>query len=214
MTNVPYQTPPAWQPTPPRPPLTPRLKRGAALAGAVGFAMLGFGWSLVAIALGFAFFASLFSFVMGMADRMPEGRDAEFREMLEFFESIDVSAWVVPIIIAGILGAIIMVAALFVSRGILQRSGHPNAWGVTWAGAGIGIVATWIVGWIAALPGQLIWGAMPQTGSVEAAIPAIVISGVVSLVLSLAINAVIGWLSWWWMAHAMRPAAAVEASEG
>jgi ABC-type xylose transport system permease subunit len=28
------------------------------------------------------------------------------------------------------------------------------------------------------------------------------------MLVTLAISAVIGWLSWWWMAHAMRPASA------
>lgn len=204
MTNLPYQMP--TPPAPARPPLSPQLKRSAALAGAIGFAMLGFGWSLVALALGFALFSSFFAIFRNAAERAPEGRDAEVREMLEFFETIDLSAWVVPLILAGIIGAILMVAALFVSRNILRRGGHTNPWGVTWAGAGIAIVASWIFGWIASVPGQLVWGTVPSAPNFEAIVPAIVVSGVVSLVLSIAINAVLGWLSWWWMAHVMRPA--------
>jgi hypothetical protein len=211
-TNI-QPGPPTWQPPVPRPPLTPELKRAATRAGVLGFIILGIGWSLVAVALFAAFFASLVSFIMGIMARVPGEGDQELEQFTSFIETLNPSAWVIPLVIAGIVGVILMVLALYLSAGILKRAGHPSPWAVTWAGAGVGIAASSIVGWVAAIPGQVAGIFSPGGGSIDAAIPGLVIGVALWAIFTIGLNGVIGWLSWWWMAHALRPAASAPGRE-
>src|SRR5690554_1560959 len=121
---------------------------------------------------------------------------------------INQAAWVIALVVAGVVGIGLWVLSLFISRGMLARSGHPSPWGVTWAGAGIAIAASWFVSWIAWLPMQLMGIIAPDAyNSFESGLTVTIVLLLVSLVLSLVFTIVLGWLAWWWMAHLMRPAA-------
>ncbi|MBC7590876.1 MAG: hypothetical protein H7226_07515 [Salinibacterium sp.] len=74
---------------------------------------------------------------------------------------------------------------------------------MTWAGAGVAIVGSW-VGWgVISVPLQVV-GAGGNTDSMGG-LPLRVIVSIISFVVGIAATAAIGWLSWWWMAHVMRP---------
>jgi hypothetical protein len=193
-------TPASPYATTPKPPLTPALKGAARTAGMVGFLLLTIGWGLLALAVGVALFSAFFAFILGLVGRSASARDGGYFRAVEWLDSLNVQAWVLPLVITGIVGLVLMVVALFVSAAILRRAGHPSPWGVTWAGAAVAIVGSWFVSWIAWLPTQLI-ALVPD-------LTAGIVTGIVSAVLQLAIVLVVGWLSWWWMAHVLRPRAA------
>jgi hypothetical protein len=200
---------PAYVPQPAplaKPPLSPELKRKASVAGAVSFTVMSIGWGLLSTAVMIGLFSAFFAWVVGVAGASREVRDADFLRLMDFIESINPAAWVVPLVIAGVVGAALWVWSVFISRGMLARAGHPNPWGVTWAGAGVAIAASWFVGWVAWIPLQLSGAVIPD-GSFETAVAVMAVFGVVSLLLSLVVTVVIGWFAWWWMAHLMRPAA-------
>ena len=91
-------------------------------------------------------------------------------------------------------------AAILLSGLVLRRHEVRHPWGVTFAGAGIAIVAASLVeGFL----GAIVSGVGSAFFDGNSLGPGIIVSGVVAL----AINAAIGWRSRWWMAHAMRPAA-------
>src|SRR5690606_23978190 len=110
--------------------------------------------------------------------------------------------------IAAIVGIALWVRSLFISRGMLVKAGHPSPWGGTWAGAGIAIAASWFLSWVAWLPMQLFGFIAPDAfTSFESGLTITIVLLTVSLLLNLIMTVALGWLAWWWMAHAMRPAA-------
>jgi len=177
-----------------RPPLTPKEKFGARLAGAVGFLLLTLGWGLfvipIAIVVFGAFFALLFAGIQRAAgDEGPLG----------VLQGFDPSGWILPLLLSGLVGVVLVVASLFVSRGILRANGVARPWVVTLAGAGVAIVASWVVSAILAIPLQLVGTFSADTNGLP------IVVGIVALVLGVVVTAAIGWLSWWWMAHVTRP---------
>ena len=211
--NPPYipPTPPAQQQAypvaPKKPPLSPELKRTASIAGAVSFTVMSIGWGMLATAVGIGLFASLFAWVVRVASASGDV-DADYFRLMDFIETINPEAWVIPLVIAGVVGAGLWVLSLFISERMLARAKHPSPWGVTWAGAGVAIAASWFVSWIAWLPLQIASAVVPNAyDSWESGLGITIALGAVSLLLSLAVTAVVGWLAWWWMAHALRPAA-------
>jgi hypothetical protein len=160
---------------------------------------------MFSIAAGIGIFAGFFSFVIGIIERTSRETDTDAAEIRQFFEAIDLEAWILPLIFIGILGIGLWVLSLFLSARILRGAGHPAPWGVTWAGAGIAIVASWFLSWIAWLPLQII--SFPGVGnSWEATAGIGAVLGGLGVLVNIAITVVIGWLSWWWMAHLQRPA--------
>lgn len=201
---------PAWQPPLVRPPLGQRQKTGSAIAGAVGFVLLSLGFAMVGIPLAVLAFGAFFGAILGVVARGDGARDPDFVRFENFFEQLNPSAWVIPLVIVAVVGLAIMAIALFTSARILRSHGVNKPWPVTWAGAGIAIVASWIVSTVLGFVLQLFSVA---TGvSQQADWGAAIAIGGVSFVVNLAAAAVVGWLSWWWMAHLMRPAA--EATTG
>ncbi|WBU37313.1 hypothetical protein [Homoserinibacter sp. YIM 151385] len=203
-------------PRPPRPALEARLARSSRVAGGLGFTLMSLGWALLAAAAGLLAFGAFFGFLFSMIAR--SGQDAEDVARLErMLAGIDVAAIAGLLVVAIVVGAGIWTLGLLASAGILKRSGHPRPWGVTWAATGIAVVASWVLQSIlsvilqtVATIGQI--GAVGTSdGGVESTVVAalapwaltIVVGGLVSLALTVAV----GVLSWWWMAHAMRPAA-------
>jgi hypothetical protein len=205
MTNPQIQQP-AWQPPAARPPLSQRQRAGAALAGAIGFLLLSLGFTLFGVPIALLLFGALFSTIIGVIARSDSAREADFQRFVDFFEQVNPTAWVLPLVLVALLGLAIMVASLFLSARILRSHDVNKPWPVTWAGAGVAIVGSWVVSGLLGLFTQaLSWGA-GFDGRNEWG-PAIAI-GIVSMVLNLAVSAVIGWLAWWWMAHLMRSATA------
>lgn len=208
--NSPY-VPPTPQPpyqAPKKPPLSPELKRAASVAGAVSFTVMSIGWGLFATAAGIGLFTGFFVWVVGLVNASGEGRGADYSRLVDFIDNLNLGAWVVPLVIAALVGIGLWVWSLFISHGMLARAKHPSPWGVTWAGAGVAVAASWFVSWIAWLPLQLISALTPDAfDSWDSGIAFAIVLAIASFVLNLVIAAVIGWFAWWWMAHAMRPAA-------
>ena len=193
---------PAWQPPAVRPPLQPRQKRGAAIAGAVSFLLLSFGFALFSIPVSLlafgAFFLAIFSFVGNLDDDSNRGAEQFFRGLDQFH----LDQWIWPLVVVAVLGLAIMIAAMFLSASILKSHAVAKPWGVTWAGAGIAIVGSWVVSGVLSVVAQVISAFAGRTVEGDWT-PTLVIGGA-SVLLGFAASAVIGWLAWWWMAHAMR----------
>lgn len=198
-------TPPPAYPAVKKPPLSPELKRTASVAGAVSFTVMSIGWGLFSTAVGIGLFASLFTWVLSRVGASGD-LDADYFRLMDFIDNINPQAWVIPLVIAGIVGAALWVLSLFISRRMLARAKHPSPWGVTWAGAGVAIAASWVVSWVAWLPLQIASAIAPNAyDSFESGLGLTIALGIVGMLLNLVIAAVLGWLAWWWMAHAMRP---------
>ena len=199
-----YATAPGWQPQPPavRQPLTPRQKSGARLAGILGFVLLSLGWTLFWVPLSALVFGAFLAFLAGIILGTADVSGVEM--FLGGLDTLDLTPWILPIVIAMFVGVAIMAFAFVLSARILRAHDVARPWPVTWAGAGIAIVASWVFSWLAFLPLAIVGGLTEDSGLDGTGI----VVGVVSLLLGLAITVIIGWLSWWWMAHAMRRPAA------
>jgi len=189
---------PAWQPPAPKPPLTAREKTGALVAGGVGYLLLSLGWVLFGIPLAVLAFGAFFALIFGAIQRA-----AGDQGPLGFLEALDLNAWIVPLLLSSLVGLVIMAVSLIASRGILRSYGVTKPWAVTFAGAGIAIVGSWIVSAVLTIPLQFsgVLSDGDNTGPV-----ALVVGGL-SLLVSVVATAAIGAFAWWWMAHLMRPAA-------
>lgn len=183
---------------PVRPPLTPRARTGAFIAGAVTMVMVSIGGALVAIPLLLlvigAIVATVFTAIGG-----------EILQVLEDVERYAPTGLLVGIAVGLILlGIVLIVAALFISRGILRARRLERAWPITWAGLGIAAVAGWVASGVLSIPIQLsgpfFAGAGGGTGEIEAVL------GIVASLAGIVVTAAIGAMAWWWMAHVMRPA--------
>ncbi len=204
-----FSPPPGYAAQPPapravRPPLTPRAKRGAAIAGAVGFVVLSIGYALVALCLGIA----LLAVFIGLIVRGARSSTTEwYSGIVRVLDGLDLRPFVVPLVLVGILGVVVMAVAIVVSGRVLAAHQVRRPWAVTWAGVGVGIVASWVVSGIGGIFTRVGLGGVDWNSSSAGSSLVTVLA--VSGIFSVALNAVVGWLSWWWMAHAMRPAAAI-----
>lgn len=188
---------PVYHPAPPRPPLTPRARRGAWIAGAVSFSVLSLGWTLLSGAVMVALVGGM---ILGIAQLIGRGGagEAGFREFLGSFDLGQVGIWLV---VGGVVGLALMAAALFVSRGILGAHGVNQPWGVTWAGTGIAVVGSWLIGTVG---GFVVQVASWLTSDVDLSGFAVAAAAILIPIAVLG-TAAIGWFSWWWMAHVLRP---------
>ncbi len=190
---------------PRRPPLADREKKGAFWAGAVGFNLLTLGFTLVVVPLVVGAFGALFALLFEQIARSGDELSTGFLAGRGFFASFDYGIIAIIGLIIVIVGLAIMIAALFLSKSILRSNGVPRPWAVTWAGAGIAIVAYWVVGWVPTLVLQSLSSALAAAGLDGWA--NFGTTGLIGFVLAIAVNAIIGWLAWWWMAHAFRATA-------
>lgn len=209
--------PAQYAPRPTRPKLGAPLARAARRAGGWSFTLLSAGWTLFSTALAIVLFASFFAWLFTLVVNRGGSADAGARDFVAWLETGQATVLAIPLVLSAAVGLGLMVLALFVSRRILARAGHPSPWGVTWAGTGIAIGVSWIVSWIPLLIAQLT-GSVISTVAPAAALGdgdggtliglgiAAVLGILLYLVLSLALSITLGCLSWWWMAHAMRPA--------
>lgn len=183
-----------------RPPLTAAARRGALLGGSVGFGLLTLGWTLFVtpIVLGIAATAAAFFFASLSGGSVSTTSGAQ-----DILGSLLKAGFAVPLVASVIVGAAIMVVSVIVSVRILRSHSVKRAWGVTWTGIGISIVASWIVGWVLGGIGTTIASALgdPKTGLGTAYYVTV---GVTALVV-FAADVVIGSVVWWWMAHVLRP---------
>lgn len=205
-----YQTGPPAAPyaAPARPPLSARQKKGAFWAGAVGFNLLTFGFGLVLIPIVTTLFGVFFAFLFDQIARNSDNLGTGFLAVRGFFASLNYGILAVIGVAIVLIGLAVMAGALFASKAILRSHGVNRVWAVTWAGAGIAIVASWIVGWIPGVIVQLSSAVVSQTGL--DAFGAMAALGGLGLLLGIVTTAIIGWLAWWWMAHAFRAPAATD----
>lgn len=220
MTTVPpapYSPPPSAAVR--RPPLPRSMGRAARLAGGIGFSLMTIGWSLFAagavVGLGWALVAAIWG---AAAARDPQTA-IQFQGAQRWVDTLPVPLIVAAVIAAVVIGALLWVIGLFFSSQLLRRAGHPRPWGVTLAGLGLAIVASWIAYGIAQIVGQLVsvassFGSASESGSrtladVGAQIRDIVIAAAAFIVLNFGLDVLAGVLLWWAMAAAMRPAAPV-----
>ncbi|HEY8911728.1 hypothetical protein [Lacisediminihabitans sp.] len=190
-----------------RPPLTAEAKRGTVIAGALGFVLLGLGYAMVALPIALALIVAFVSLIVRWVSASASSRNTGFDE---FVSGLNLAPWIVPLVLIVVVGVVLMIAAIVLSARVLAAHQVRRPWAVTWAGAGIAIVASWFVSGILGFVTRLAvvgvsWGS-PSWG--EGVVAVVVVSAVVSL----ASSAAIGWLSWWWMAYAMRPAVPVAAT--
>jgi hypothetical protein len=195
---------PAWQPPAARPPLGQRQKAGAALAGSIGFVLLSLGFTLFGVPLALLTFGAFAGLILRSIGRFDEAQDVDYQRFVEFFERLNPEAWVLPLVLVALLGLAIMAAALYLSARILRSHDVEKPWAVTWAGAGVAIVGSWVVSGVLGLVTQLFSFAAGFDRQNDWGVAIAV--GTLSFLLNLAAAAVVGWLSWWWMAHLMRPA--------
>ncbi len=211
-----YAAPP-YTPRAVRPPLTARAKRGAALGGAIGFPLLTLGYALVAIPVALAVIIAFFALIVRTASGSASSPNAGFEQ---FISGIDLTRWIVPIVVSALVGIVLMIASIMLSGRVLRAHDVRRPWAVTWAGAGIAVVGTSVVSSILSSFSGVVFGGLSGTshsgdsGSLPSFEPGIIVALIVGVVVALAVNAVIGWLSWWWMAHAMRPATVVAPGPG
>ena len=190
---------------PGRPPLTARAKRGAAIAGSVGFLLLGLGFAMASLAIGLALIGAFFALIVRAVSASNTRMGAGFEQLIS---RLDIAPWIAPLVAIVIVGIVLMVAAIVVSGLVLGAHRVRRPWAVTLAGAGVAIVASWITSSVLSAFFSIAMGGFRwDSPSWGAGFFGVLI---VSAVIGLASNAVLGWLSWWWMAHAMRPAAAID----
>lgn len=206
-TSGPGYTALPYVPRPVRPPLTPRAKRGATIAGVVGFVLLSLGYAMVSLAIGIGLAALFIALIVRAAS---SSSSEWYSGIVQFLAGLDLRPFIVPLVLVGVLGVVLMIAAIVVSGRVLRAHQVRRPWAVTWAGAGIAVVASWLVSGVAGLFTRVGLSAVrwnsPSTGS------SLLTVGVISVVISLVTTVIIGWLSWWWMAHAFRPASAAPES--
>jgi hypothetical protein len=194
----------------------PKLSGGqrvtAALAGILGFLLHSIGWALIVVALALG---SIVNFIAVAIRNTGSSTSSEAAARVFRQLSNAVNIGIAPLVIAGVIGAVLWVLALFISRGILRRGGHHRPWAVTWAGLGIAVLMSWVLGAIGAV---VVWivvqvqiaqatrglanGSVPK---VRQALQPLVDTATVSAIAWLVLAAVIGWIAWSWMAHALRP---------
>ncbi|WP_460948182.1 hypothetical protein [Okibacterium endophyticum] len=199
-----YQQPPVYQ-VPlrqPRPPLTSKAKRGAMLAGALGFTLMTIGFTIamipLAIAMIVALFASFFGFLTAAST------DREWADVMGEWFGVGIEAsWLVFVIFV-VIGIVIWVLGYLVSILILKGHGIERRAAITWSGLGIAVVVWWLVSTVIT-PFSGILVPVISVGNGEFNPDGAVGVGIVLAVLAVVLAAGLGLLSWWWMAHAMRP---------
>ena len=214
MTDPNYQTR-LMVPRVPKPPLEPRQKSGARTAGIVGFLLLNLGFSLLWIPLALLAVVGVVTVILTSIDRAWTDDGRFYEGIRGLVESFNPGALVVPLLLVALLGAAVIVAALFASARILRSHGVAKPWPVTWAAAGVAVVSHWLVSSLLIIPFQLITSGVDNDGMRNdgmQGLPIVIALGVISFLVSIALAAVVGWLSWWWMAHVMRPGPSMAAA--
>lgn len=238
-TQQPLQ-PPLQQPQPtrvaqpaPRPPLPPEAAHRARLAGGLGGGLAWLGLGIVQVCavlllLGLGIPALLLGVVAWQGSARDPGAEI-WPAVLPWLGSPTAIALMVGIP----LGVIIALLGLWLSARMLRRPGLARPVAVTWAAFGISLVAASVVGGIGSAVFSPFAGGMPGFGPVGAGgpdgptfdvdagaltewadaervlamlWPFVVLGGLASLIVPIVLSVFV----WWWMAHAMRPAATTD----
>ncbi len=198
----PYGSAPQYAPRPPKPPLTSAAKGKAATAGIVSFLLVSLGWFLILTPIVLGFIGGIFVFIAEIIQRAP-GADPEDEEFVRFLDDIDLAAWWPLLLVLALVGVGVWVLGLFTSVWILRSSElREQAWGITWAGLGVAVLASTFVGGLLSGLLQLV----ASIGSFGDPLTSGLVWGIVGTLGSVVVTGAIGWLSWWWMAHLLRPA--------
>ncbi|WP_158270314.1 DUF2062 domain-containing protein [Mycetocola zhujimingii] len=195
------------------------------IAGAVGFTLMTLGFTLIAVPLILALLGAFLGTIIGWAARNdPDDFSVNGGPRPQDIETFigDASSALLPWLIgAVILGIIIWLLGYFSSLWILRSHKVNRPVAVTWSGLGIAVVGNFFLSALSSPitglfnvwdtdfddpddfrnfgdPGQMQW-----MDSVNLA-PAALGLALLFLLLSLVVNAAIGLLSWWWMAHVFR----------
>lgn len=196
--------PPPFQPPAPKPPLQARQKSGARLAGILGFLMLSLGGTMFILPIAAVLFGAFFALIFRSLRTTTVSTDPDFLSLDGFLEGLNLE-WLIPVlVIIAVVGLILVVASLFLSARILRSHGVDKPWAVTWAGAGIAVAANGVVASALSVP----FSFFPTGfGRGETDVMVALVIGIAGFLVSVVATAAVGWLSWWWMAHLMRPAA-------
>jgi len=187
---------------PARPPLTRRARTGSIVAGIVGFGLTSLGWALISIPITILAIGGLFYVLLAGMSRASDGR---FGDLTGWMSQLSIEQWW-PLVVGAILvGVLLWVAGLLISSAILRRTGSTRPWAITWAGLGIAVVGSWIVGGVGSSIGSFSFSGLSSDDVGAAGLVLVIVTGVSSIVFTLAAGA----FSWWWMAHALRPSAPV-----
>ncbi len=197
-----YPAPPR---TPARPPLTRGEKKGAFLAGAVGFNLLTLGFTVFVIPIAVGLFGGFLVWMLSVAESRTQGLDDDFYfRAQEFLGSLNIGLLIALGIAMSLIGLAIMAGGLFASRKILRSFGVIKAWPITWSAAGIAIFAFSILGQIPVGIAQI--STYPMIMSGVDGVSSTIAAAVVWFILTIALTTLFGWLAWWWMTFAFRPA--------
>lgn len=200
------------------------------LAGAVAFALMSLGFSLIAIPLAItafgAFFGTLFSWI---ARNNPDDLSVNGFPGRGDLQQIIADAWstFAPWLIGlSVLGLVLWILGYLSSLWILRSHAVNRPVAVTWSGLGVAIVGSFLLSALASplsglsgmftpnLDGPEDFDGAPDLDVLGAFdFTPLIVFGVVVLLLGTAVNAAIGLLSWWWMAHAFRAHAAPAAAQ-
>lgn len=211
--NPPYGAPPpagppgypVWQPPVRwrRVPLTGRQKSASATAGGLGFLLMSLGfWGAVGFAL--ALFAGAFVWAMVSLILTDNPSDVDAVTVSVWLDNAWNTWWWVFLLVAVVAVALWVLGCLMSIR-ILRSADVNHPVGVTWAGLGISIAAWFFLmgplGFLSAtMVDALDLDVDPTLGWTAGNIG----FGLIWLVPDIIVWVVIGALSWWWMAHAMR----------
>lgn len=209
----PHYQPPSSARAPAAPPLQPGQKRGAFWAGLVSLNLINFGGSLL---LASVFFGLILAFVTAIirassSDGTVGTLDPETREFLNTVEGFDPTLWIIG---AALLGVLILVLGVFSSYWILSACRVARPWAVTWSSIGISIPVLLLLSFASSVVSQFVAtlafaSAIAET---DGSLPDFVATGLgtgivltaLGFIVSIALVGVVGWLIWWWMAHAFR----------
>lgn len=197
-----YPSPYALQPVkPPAPPLTTRQRRGALIAGGVGFTLVQLGLLCFTLLTMFAIFALIAGFIVAVSGGGNEGVNL-FSSGLGQFDPVVIGVVVAVVIVVGVLAVLFGILA---SRRILKSHGVNRPTAVTWSALGIGIAASWLLGGVGGFGSRFI-------GSTDNHLADMIMPWIIGAlgVLGVLSSVAIGVFAWWWMAHVFRSRASVD----
>ena len=195
------------QPVKPRAPaLAKRQRRGAMIAGGVGFILVQIGLLCFSLLTTLAIFALFAGFIVSVSRGRDEGFNQFFSEFI-FNGLSQIDPVVIGVVVAVVIavGVLTVLFGILASRWILKSHGVNRPTAVTWSALGIAIVSSWIMGGFSWFGSRFI-GTFDNHFT-DTIMPWIIgVLGVLSILTSVAI----GVFAWWWMAHVFRSRAAVD----
>lgn len=191
------------------------------IAGAVAFSLMSLGFSLVMIPIGIALVGAFIGTILNWvaSNGGPNGgSDFEGREQIQQFLADAWGTYGGWLIASIVVGVIVWILGYLASLWILRGHSVHRAVGVTWSGLGIAIVANFLISGILSPLSGLSGLAAPDFDQSDFNGPSgfdpdwfnninftpFILLGVLIICASILANAVVGLLSWWWMAHALR----------